>query len=90
MFVLLGSSDDELYAGEINLIIVCHDCVHFVTEKHTYVKLRDMGIYSELGKAQEHYVCIKHDDLLDYYPLPAYKVFDLSLMALHHSFSEAV
>lgn len=90
MFVLLGNNDEELYVGKINLIIVLHDSVHFVTEKHTFRKLRDMGIYCELGAAREDYVCIKHEDLLDYHPLPAYKVHDLSLIAPHHSFSEAV
>lgn len=87
MFVLLENNDEELYVGKINLVIVHHDSVHFVTEKHTFVKLIDIGIYCELGAAQEDYVCIKHKDLLDYHPHPAYKVHDLSLIALHHSFS---
>ena len=90
MFVLLGNSDEELYFGKINLVIVHHDSVYFVTKKHTFVKLTDVGIYCELGVAKEDYVCIKHEDLLDYYPLPAYKVFDLLLIALHHSFPEAL
>ena len=69
MFVLLGNSDEELYIGKINLVIVLHDSVHFVTEKHTFIKLRDMCIYCELGAAREDYVCIKHNSLLDYNPL---------------------
>ncbi|KAK0144953.1 hypothetical protein N1851_016149 [Merluccius polli] len=90
MFVLLGHNAEELYFGKINLAIVLQDSVHFVTEKHTFVKLTDMGIYCQLGEAQEDYVCIKHEHLLDYYPLPVYKLCDLSVIALHHSFSEAV
>lgn len=62
----------------------------FVSEKHTSVKLSDIGVYCDLGVAQEHYVCIKDEDLLDYYPLPAYNVYDQMLIALHHSFPEAV
>ena len=87
MFVLLENKDEELYVGKINLVIVYQDSVHFVTEKYTFPKLIDMGIYCELGAASDDYVCIKHKDLLDYHPLPAYKVHDLSLIALHHSFS---
>lgn len=89
MFILFGNRDEELYFGKINLVIVLHESVYFVTKKHTFVKLRDMGIYCELGVAQEDYVCIKHEDLLDYYPLPAYKVYGLLLIVLHHSFPEA-
>ena len=90
MMVLLGSNDEELNVGKINLVVVLQDSVHFVMEKHTFVKLRDMGIYCELGVAEEDYVCIKHEDLHDYYPLPAYRVNHLSLIALHHSFLETV
>lgn len=28
MFILLGNSDEELYVGKINLVIVLHDSVH--------------------------------------------------------------
>ena len=87
MFVFLANNDEELYVGKINLVIVHHNSVHFVTEKHTVVKLIDMGIHCELGEAQEDYVCIKHNDWLDYHPHPVYKVHDLSLIAFHHYFS---
>lgn len=90
MFILLGNSDEGLHMGKIMLVIVAHNSVHFVSEKHTSVKLSDIGVYCDLGVAQEDYVCIKHEDLLDYYPLPAYNVYDQMLIALHHSFPEAV
>lgn len=90
MCVLLESTDGELSVGKINLIIALNESVQFVTQKHTFVKLSDMGVYCELGAAQEDYVCIVQKDLLDYYPLPSYKVYDISIIALHHSFPEAV
>ncbi|XDV38318.1 hypothetical protein PO909_007759 [Leuciscus waleckii] len=91
MCVLLESNDGELSVGKINLIIALNESVQFVTQKHIFVKLSDMGVYCELGTAQEDYVCVEQKDLLDYYPLPpSYKVYDISLIALHHSFPEAV
>lgn len=90
MFILLGNSDEGLHMGKIMLVIVVHNSVHFVSKKHTFVKLSDTGVYCNLGVAQEDYVCIKHEDLLDYYPLPAYNVQDLMLIALHHSFPDTV
>lgn len=90
MCVLLKSTDEELSVGKINLIIVLNESVQFVTQKHTFVKMSDMGVYCELGVANEDYVCVKQDDLLDYYPLPLYKMHDTSLIAIHHSFPEPV
>lgn len=37
---------------------------------------------------QKRNVCIKQEDLLDYYPLPDCKGFGMSLIALHQSFAE--
>ncbi|XP_070406925.1 uncharacterized protein [Nothobranchius furzeri] len=90
MYVLLQNTDDGLFMGKIMLIIVEHNLVIFVSEKHTFVKLCDTGVYCDQGVIQDKYVCIKHEDLLDYYPLSAYNVYDQSLIALHHSFPEAV
>lgn len=88
MFVLLEKHDDELYAGRIILVVVVHESVYFVAEKHTFAKLRDIGVYCELGVAQDDYLCVNQEHLLDYYPLPTYEVFDLLLIALHHAFPE--
>lgn len=90
MLVLLGNNDEELQIGKIKLIIVQHDSVYFVSEKHTFVQLRDIGVYCALGVAQQHYVCTKQDNLLDYYPLPDYKMYDMTMVVLHHSFAETV
>ncbi|KAI9517794.1 hypothetical protein NQZ68_000963 [Dissostichus eleginoides] len=78
MFILLGNSDEGLHMGKIMLVIVAHNSVHFVSEKHTSVKLSDIGVHCDLGVTQEDYVCIKHEDLLDYYPLPAYNISSLN------------
>ena len=90
MYILLENSDEGLLMGKIMLVIAVHNSVYFVSEKHTFVKLCDTGVYCDLGVAQDNYVCIKQEDLLDYYPLSAYNLYDQSLIALHHSFPEAV
>lgn len=90
MYILVENSDEGLLMGKIMLVIVVHNSVYFVSEKHTFVKLSDTGAYCDLGMAQDNYVCIKQEDLLDYYPLSAYNVYDQSLIALHHSFLKAV
>ena len=90
MYILLENSDQGLLMGEIMLVIVVHNSVYFVSEKHTFIKLSYTGVYCDLGVAQDNYVCIKQEDLLDYYPLSAYNVYDQSIIALHHSFPEAL
>ena len=67
MYILLENSDEGLLMGKIMLVII-HNSVHFVSEKHTFVKLSDTGVYCDLGVSQDNYVCIKQEDLLDYYP----------------------
>lgn len=77
MFILLGKTEDELEVGKIELVIVHHGSVSFVSEEYCFVKLRDTGVYSVLGTPQEQFVCMRHVDLLDYYPLPASKCVTL-------------
>jgi len=90
MYILLENSDEGHLMGKIMLVNVVHNLVYFVSEKHTFVKLCDTGVYCDLGVGQDNYACIKQEDIQDYYPLSAYNVYDQSLIALHHSFPDAV
>lgn len=89
MCVVLGKDDDTLLFGKIKLILVSDASVYFVTEKCLSDFLFDMRIYSLNVDGQHtflNYVCVKWSDLPDYYPLPVYSVFGLSIIAIHHSF----
>lgn len=61
-------------------MIQVHDCVYIVTEKQTSVKRYWYLFLSELGAT---HLCL--ECLLDYYPLPTYEMFDLSLIVFHHT-----
>ena len=89
MCVVLEKNDEGLVFGKIELILVCNSCVYFVTEKCQSDFLFDQGIYCpKMGSENpiSNYFCLHHARLLDYYPLPVYNMFGLSLIALHHSF----
>nr|XP_023659190.1 uncharacterized protein LOC111839475 [Paramormyrops kingsleyae]XP_023659191.1 uncharacterized protein LOC111839475 [Paramormyrops kingsleyae] len=88
MYILLGKTEEELEVGKIELVIVHHGSVFFISEKYLFVKLSDIGVYCVLGTAQEEFVCVRHEDLLDYYPLPAYEMCGMPIISLHHSFAE--
>lgn len=45
----------------------------------------DLGVHILQHDTQAHDVCVSVDTLDDYYPLPLYKLFDLDVIALHHS-----
>lgn len=88
MFVVTGKHDEGLVFGRIKLILVLNDSVvHFITENYMAVRLVDQGVHCLNSTPQEtFFLCIKQENLLDYYPLPEYKVFGLSLIILHHAF----
>ena len=49
MFILLGKAEEELEVGKIELVIVHQGSVSFVSEKYSFLKLRDIGVYCVLG-----------------------------------------
>ena len=59
--------------------------VFFVSEKHTFVKLNDTGVYCDLGVAQDNYVCIKQEDLLDLFPYCSPPFFSRGSMSREES-----
>ncbi len=70
LYILLGKTEEEFEVGKIELVIVHHGSVSFISEKYLFVKLSGIRVYCVLGTAQEQFVCVRHEDLLDYYPLP--------------------
>lgn len=69
--------------GKISLILISPTDVHFVAELYESVLLSDLGVHS-LQKYDPKYVCVNADSLLDYYPLPVYKVAGLSVVWCHY------
>lgn len=53
MYILLGKTEEELQVGKIELVIVHHGSVSFISEKYLFVKLSNIGVYCLLGPAQE-------------------------------------
>ncbi len=78
LYILLGKTEEEFEVGKIELVIVHHGSVSFISEKYLFVKLSNIGVYCVLGSAQVQFVCVRHEDLLDYYPLP-HSIFILHL-----------
>lgn len=82
--VVVAKDNDGIVFGRIKFI---HNGsgVYFLTEQRHSVLLVDQGI-QRLNDPDPKYHCISHSNLLDYYPLPDYRILGLSLIALHHSF----
>lgn len=88
LFVVRRGKDvGELLVGEIKLILIqCDSQVHFVGERHQAVHLFHLSVYSLKDIAANcTWICLRREDLLDYYALPACKVYNLSVRNLHHS-----
>jgi len=73
--------------GEIKLILIhCNDSVYFVVRRQLAVELVDMGIHILTDTVQDsNYMCVKQENLLDYYPLAQYKKNDTPVIIFHHS-----
>lgn len=79
MFDLIGDCDDGLVAGTIKLVLVHQGSfVHFVIQEYQAVLVPNMGVYS--FAATERMCCVKHENLLDYYPLPEYRVCGMPVL----------
>lgn len=90
MYIAIKQDDDGLHMGEIKLILIqCNDSVFFVVSRQKAVELVDKGVLllTEIDK-ESNYICVKQEDLLDYYPLVQYKMNDLPVIIFHHSLSD--
>lgn len=84
--IVVAKDNDGIVFGRIKLILIHNgSVVYFLTEQCHSVLLVDQGI-QRLNDPDPKYLCISHSKLLDYYPLPEYRILGLSLIALHHSF----
>lgn len=86
MFLVLDQSDEGITFGKIKAILIQGDSVYFLTEVYNSVTLIDQGLHSLAMTPAKRLCCVDQESLLDYYPLPLYKLCGLSVLALHHSF----
>ena len=83
----MKKNDDGFVFGRIELMLI-QNCleVYFVMEKCQSVPLVELGLHAlVLQTEQTQMVCIKAEDLLDYYPLPAYRFHSVRVLSLHHA-----
>lgn len=86
MLVVIDESSEGLVIGKIIVLLIHNNSVvYFITEKCKALLLHDVGVYT-YTPLQGCYCCVKHDDLLDYYPLPEYAMCDMPVIVAHHSF----
>lgn len=89
MYVALKQDEEGLHMGEIKLVLVhCNDSVYFVVRRQLAVELVDMDIHFLTETAQSNYMCVKQENLLDYYPFVQYKMNDLPVIIFHHSLQD--
>ena len=88
LFLPLSRNDDGVVFGRIELILVHQDSeVFFITKKFQSLLHVDSGLYGLCCLGGENQVqLVKHETLLDYYPLPEYKFNELCALAGHHAF----
>lgn len=88
LYVVIGREDDVLFVGEIKLVLIHSELqVYFVVKSCQTVLQVHMDVYLVHDIEQcSPFVCLRHEELLDYYPLPEHKVNGLSMLILHHSF----
>ena len=88
MHVVLERDDEGIHMGEIMLILIHHsDVAYFIVGRQRAMELVGLGIHS-LTDHDSNYMCVKQDDLLDYYPLMEYKLNCKSLIIFHNSLQE--
>ncbi|KAG1673610.1 Zinc finger protein ZXDC [Nymphon striatum] len=86
-FLITGKEDDMIVFGEILYIMKCKNQmeIYFLLRAHQSVYDDALHVYSVSCKNREAYICLKHEDLLDYYPLNAYGKKSNLLITLKHA-----
>ena len=88
MFVAVEHNDRGFLFGRIELILVQNmAAIFFVMERCQSVPLVELGVHALLPEMSEEKdkSCIRAENLLDFYPLPAYKRHSLMVISLHHA-----
>lgn len=84
MYVFIQETDESIIVGRIVMTVIQNSSVYFITELFQTSTVHNMGVYCLTAK-NGSYSCVNQNDLLDYYPLSEYTVFDMSVIVLHHS-----
>ncbi|XP_034246646.1 uncharacterized protein LOC117648299 [Thrips palmi] len=82
LWVLLGAKKSDLIVGEILFILYDGSKVKFVLKVCTAVN-SNQGYYSI--ETDEQFGSILKEDLVDYYPLPAYEYYGKQCLTLKHT-----
>lgn len=88
LLVILHSHEQGFVFGKIKLVLINKNQeIFFITENYPSVYLVELGVYCLENQCAENRIfsCIPADSLLDYYPLPEYKIRGMSLVSLHHA-----
>ena len=88
LFVVLDRNDDGLVFGRIELLLAhCGSQIYFVVKKCQSLPLVELGVHSLIPEfsGKQDMVCVEAIKLLDYYPLPQYSIYNLSVISLHHA-----
>lgn len=89
LYVILKQDDNKLQVGEIVIMFVHNDIdLIFIVDTHEAVFQSHLGVYQINKNANYNMLTgISYHDLIDFYPLPCYKVKDNYFVPFHHSFS---
>lgn len=82
-FLITGNVDSVQF-GELVLILIKNDTVHFLMSVYTAEFLSDYHLYS-VRKDNEKMQCLNVSDLIDFYPLPSYMKDGYQIVPLKHS-----
>lgn len=80
MYVVLRRDEGGLHVGGIKLILIHNsDIAFYVVVIQQAVELVDFGVHclTEVDPGG-NYICVRQEDLLDYYPFVEYKLFGAS------------
>ncbi len=81
---LVTGNIDSMQFGELVLILIKNDTVHFLMSVYTSEFLSGYHLYS-VRKDNEKMQCLNISDLIDFYPLPSYIKDGYQIIPLKHS-----
>lgn len=81
---LVTGNIDSMQFGELVLILIKNDTVHFLMSVYTAEFLSEYHLYS-VRKDNEKMQCLNISDLIDFYPLPSYIKDGCQIVPLKHS-----
>ncbi|KAK3911164.1 2,3,4,5-tetrahydropyridine-2,6-dicarboxylate N-acetyltransferase [Frankliniella fusca] len=77
---------EDIVFGRISLILITPDeSLFFLVETLQSIFVPHIRAYSVIGSSLPHYKCVKHNDILAYFPLHNYKIHNGSYIRLKHA-----